>query len=186
MLNSWNPDSLNKAWDFATLAHHGQTYGGPTEGVRIDYINHIGSVLIETIWTIQNGCVKNPDLAIHCAILHDVVEDTSFTLEDIKTKFGIDVANGVEALTKNTQLPSKEEQMRDSLQRIKQQPHEVWIVKMADRITNLYHPPYYWKKEKIQSYLDESTLIYDELKKGNEVISKRLLGKIEEYKRFVM
>jgi hypothetical protein len=34
---------------------------------------------------------------------------------------------------------SKEQQMPDSLQRIRQQPKEVWLVKMADRICNLYN-----------------------------------------------
>lgn len=181
----WNPDQFSAAWDFATMAHHGQTFGGYEEGMRIDYINHIGSVLTEVLWTIDHSNVRNPLLAIHCAILHDVVEDTEYTYEDILERFGKEVAEGVQALTKNTGLPTKEDQMKDSLFRIKQQPYEVWIVKMADRITNIYYPPYYWQNDKILSYLKESELIYNELREANPLLAERLRNKTEEYKKFL-
>ena len=74
--------------------------------------------------------------------------------------------------------------MKDSLQRIKQQPQEVWMVKMADRITNLYHPPFYWNVEKILRYSQEAKLIHSELKASNHELAKRLLDKIEAYSQF--
>jgi len=43
MESNWSQDVYLKAWDFATIAHQGQTYAGPIAGQRIDYINHIGS-----------------------------------------------------------------------------------------------------------------------------------------------
>ena len=69
----------------------------------------------------------------------------------------------------------------DSLSRIKQQPKEVWAVKMADRICNLYAPPYYWTNEKKTKYQKEAQLIHRELKKGNQYLSERLEQKIKDY-----
>jgi (p)ppGpp synthase/HD superfamily hydrolase len=148
-MNNWSVDIYNKAWFFATVAHQGQTYGGPFAGMQIDYINHIGSVAIEILWTLNHSSAQyNVNLAIQCALLHDVLEDTKYTYKDIDERFGTEVANGVLALTKNKNIESREEKMLDSLTRIKQQPSEVWMVKLADRITNLYHPPYYWNNAK--------------------------------------
>ncbi|MEM8535374.1 MAG: HD domain-containing protein [Chloroflexota bacterium] len=186
-MNTWSPDVYAKAWYFATTAHEGQVYGGPTEGLRINYLNHIGCVAMEVIHAIQQTpTTLQADLAIQCALLHDVIEDTAFGYDDIVREFGTAVANGVLALTKDKKLPSKTDQMLDSLRRIQQQPHEVWIVKMADRITNLSHPPYYWDKQKIRSYQQEAALILQKLKDGNKPIAERLQQKITEYTSFIV
>lgn len=76
---NWNQDIYIKAWDFATIAHHGQTYGGPKEGQRIEYINHIGSVAMELIWALSQTTDIDGSLAIQCALLHDTIEDTAVT-----------------------------------------------------------------------------------------------------------
>ncbi|MEM9338933.1 MAG: HD domain-containing protein [Bacteroidota bacterium] len=185
MMN-WSPDIYAKAWEFATLAHQNQTYGGKTEGVEINYINHIGSVAMEVANALQFSSDQlDADLAIQCALLHDIIEDTKFTFYDVKSEFGEDVAKGVSALTKNESLPSKRESMLDSLSRIRQQPYEVWMVKMADRICNLYHPPYYWDGQKIASYREEAQLIFDHLNEANEVLATRLKSKIGAYSNFL-
>jgi (p)ppGpp synthase/HD superfamily hydrolase len=59
------------------------------------------------------------DLAIQCALLHDVIEDVGIKYDNLKNKFGIKVADGVNALSKNKAIKSKREQMIDSLERIK-------------------------------------------------------------------
>ena len=88
------------------------------------------------------------DLAISCALLHDVIEDANITYDELYTKFGEKIANGVEALTKDKTLASKQEQMKDSIERLLAQPYEVQMVKLADRITNLGIPPKHWDNEK--------------------------------------
>ena len=82
------------------------------------------------------------DLAIQTAILHDTIEDTNPAYEDFQSEFGRNIAYSVLALTKDTIL-EKEAQIHDSLERIKLQPKEIWMVKLADRITNLQPPPSY-------------------------------------------
>jgi (p)ppGpp synthase/HD superfamily hydrolase len=184
-MSSWNPDSFSKAWNFATLYHQGQTYGGAQKGQKIPYINHIGSVGVEVIWALSTAPELDGDLAIQCALLHDTIEDTEATYDLVVENFGRAVADGVMALTKDSTLPSKAEQMADSLDRIKQQPPEVWMVKMADRIINLHHPPYYWKPEKIESYRQEAISIYDALHPANLALANRLKEKIDLYRSFI-
>ncbi|MEW5956291.1 MAG: HD domain-containing protein, partial [Chloroflexota bacterium] len=154
-MSNWSPDVFAQAWNFATRYHQGQTYGGPEEGMYIDYLNHIASVAMEVIWALPATPAADGNLALQCALLHDTIEDTVVTYKLVLEHFGLEVANGVLALTKDATLSTRAEQMADSLQRIRQQPPEIWMVKLADRITNLYHPPYYWDNEKIEVYRQE-------------------------------
>lgn len=103
----------------------------------------------------------------------------------MKTEFGTEVADGVMALTKNAELPTKAEQMNDSLHRIKQQPQEVWLVKLGDRISNLGKPPHHWNPEKIAVYRDEAITIHRELGEASPLLGDRLLARIESYEAFL-
>ena len=185
-INTWDRELYIKAWKFATKHHTGQKYGGSEQDEYIDYINHIGMVCMEVIWALQNSNeAYDANLAIQCAILHDTIEDTDATYGDIKTNFGNKVADGVMALSKNETLQTKTEQMTDSLNRIKEQGKEVWMVKLADRVSNLNAPPFYWKKEKKVNYLKEAQIIYDALHVANIVLAERLMSKIENYPGFI-
>jgi (p)ppGpp synthase/HD superfamily hydrolase len=79
------------------------------------------------------------------ALLHNVIEGTRKTYNYVQSNFGLEVAEGVQALTKRTIFSTKEVRMKDSLSRIKNQPIEIWMVKIADRITNLQPPPAHWR-----------------------------------------
>lgn len=177
-------DDLQAIWEKVTLLHSGQTYGGHEPDLKIEYINHIGSVVFEVFYALQQTESFDGELAITCALLHDTVEDTAFTKEDLTGLYGQRIADGVLALTKNSTLP-KEQQMPDSLQRIMQQPKEVWAVKMADRICNLYRPPHYWDNDKKMSYMEEAREIHAHLHTANVYLANRLLHKIEAYKKYL-
>ncbi len=181
----WSIDEIQKIWQLASKLHNGQKYGGFSDGEQVEYLNHIGSVVFEVLNALQFTENINADLAVKCAILHDTIEDTAITYEKVKALFGHEVASGVLALTKNDKIEDSLEKMRDSLKRIKEQPIEIWAVKMADRITNLYEPPFYWKDEKKLLYMEEAEIIYDELKDGNKYLAGRLKTKIKEYSRFL-
>lgn len=185
MGQNWSIDKLQNAWHLASRLHKGQKYGGSAKGEKIEYINHIGSVVFEVLNASNMSSDFNTELAMHCAILHDSIEDTDFDYDQVNELFGRQIADGVSALTKNESFPGKKEMMLDSLSRIKQQPKEVWAVKMADRICNLYAPPYYWNNEKKANYVQEAKLIYDHLHEGNEYLAERLQSKIEKYKSFI-
>lgn len=184
--NAWNRDLFAKAWHFVTLKHSGQTYGGRLPEQQIEYINHLSSVAMEAMWVLGNSTeTYDADLFVQCALLHDTLEDTATEYAELQEIFGPDVAAGVLALTKNKTLPGKNQQMLDSLQRIRQQPKEIWMVKMADRVTNLYHPPFYWDKNKIAAYRAEAQVIYDHLAEADALMAQRLAEKIEAYQVFL-
>jgi (p)ppGpp synthase/HD superfamily hydrolase len=181
-------DLFQEAWAFAVVKHEGQSYGSAVEGERVPYITHIGSVIFElqdaTREDMNTNTKLNFRLLLNCAALHDVVEDCGVELNELAEKFGADVAAGVSALTKNTGLP-KEEQMQDSLNRLLQQPKEVQMVKLADRITNLYAAPHYWSTEKQFAYLQEAELILKILGDAHPVLYKRLLSQMIAYRKAI-
>jgi (p)ppGpp synthase/HD superfamily hydrolase len=180
-VNIWDQDKYLAAWNFVSRIHSGQTIPGSD----IPYINHLGLVTMEAIAAIAHEKVNKPNLLILCALLHDSVEDTTIEYQDIKDQFGIDIADGVLSLTKDKELPSKNEQMLDSIIRIKKQPVEVWMVKLCDRITNLQAPPKHWHKEKISQYQSEARLILDHLGKASPFLAKRLMTKIKNYDQYL-
>lgn len=171
-----------KTLEFAALAHKEQK---TPKG--LPYLAHITCVAMEVI----NACEKSglneekANLAISCALLHDVIEDTNVNYDELYVKFGSQIADGVESLTKNKQLASKQEQMRDSIERLLTQPYEIQMVKLADRITNLNIPPKYWNQEKIKEYKKEASFILSCLRNSNIYLAKRLEEKIEEYNKYI-
>lgn len=177
-------DDLQAIWEKVTLLHQGQTFGGHLKDLRIAYINHIGSVVFEVFYALQQANTLDGELAITCALLHDTVEDTDFSAAALAELYGPHTAAGVMALTKDSSLP-KGEQMADSLRRIRQQPTAVWAVKMADRICNLYKPPYYWDDVRKLQYMEEAREIHAQLHTANAYLGDRLLAKIEAYKQFL-
>ena len=186
-MTNWDQDCYAKAWRFAAICHQGQSYGGIVEGEQINYLVHLGNVAMEVIWALQHEPVGqvNGNLALQCALLHDSLEDTSTTHAILVQQFGLAVADGVQALSKDATLPNKAEKMADSLRRIQLQPREVGMVKLADRINNLEHPPFYWDNAKILAYRDEAALILQELGHCSEVLATRLAKKIADYPNFL-
>ena len=174
-----NQDKITKAWFFASRVHKEQKYPGE----QLPYVTHSGNVMLEVMGV--TSTLDNAELAICCAILHDTIEDTEVTYVELQKEFGRLVANGVMALTKDETLGTKREQMIDSLERIKMQPKEVWVVKMADRTANLGEPPYYWNLEKRKAYLHEAQIIWDYLHEASKAMGERLKEKIEDYEEYL-
>ncbi|NCB84841.1 MAG: bifunctional (p)ppGpp synthetase/guanosine-3',5'-bis(diphosphate) 3'-pyrophosphohydrolase [Bacteroidia bacterium] len=171
-----------KAIKFAASKHAEQNQTVP--GTNLPYVVHLSNVAMEIMIASFYTDDFDLDFAVQVALLHDTIEDTCTTFDELETEFGTDIAKAVLALTKNNSLP-KEQQMNDSLKRIKSIPTEIWAVKLADRITNLQPPPPHWDNDRKNRYREEAKLIHSELKYGNEFLAKRLEGKIEEYGGFL-
>lgn len=152
-------------------------------GTSSNYVLHLSNVSMEILIASNNSNNFDRNFAIQVALLHDILEDTDTTIKELEFIFGSGVAKAVAALTKNKDL-SKEQQMQDSLNRVKELQSEVWAVKLADRITNLQPPPLHWTNDKRKNYLDQAKLILKELNNGNEYLANRLKEKIEEYKKY--
>ncbi|OJJ22294.1 hypothetical protein BKI52_06320 [marine bacterium AO1-C] len=177
----WNQEFYNQVIDFAGEAHKTQK----VPGSEIPYVTHVVRVANEVLlaWT-QSNTKFDIDYAIACALLHDTIEDTSVTFDQVTQVFGEEVALGVLALTKNESLPTKEAQMKDSLERILKERMEVRVVKMCDRIDNLSEPPHYWDEAKKRRYQQEARLILDTLGGVNQWVEARLGEKIEAYAQY--
>ena len=93
---------------------------------------------------------------ILAAFLHDLIEDTDVTYNDIKKKFGKEVADIVDGVTKLDKINynSKEEAKADAIRKMviaMSKDIRVLILKLADRLHNIETIQYHteWKQEKI-------------------------------------
>lgn len=119
------------AYEFAAKAHANQfrSSGEP-------YITHplaVSFILLELGMDTDTICA---------AMLHDVVEDTDVTLEEVKKRFGQDVAMLVDGVTKLGKIPlfTKEEQQAENVRKIllaMSQDIRVIIIKLCDRLHNM-------------------------------------------------
>jgi (p)ppGpp synthase/HD superfamily hydrolase len=75
--------------------------------------------------------------------------------------------------------------MADSLARVKEQPREIGMVKLADRIVNLQPPPANWSSEKRSKYREEAIQIHEALRDSSSFLAERLLKKISEYEAYI-
>lgn len=172
----WSQDRYTVACRVAAAAHAGQT----VPGSELPYLLHVTLVAMEVVAALRAEPGHDEDLAVQCALLHDTIEDTPVSFEELESAFGRAVAAGVLALTKDEALP-KDEQMPDSLRRIREQPHEIWMVKLADRIVNMQPPPKHWEPDKVAAYKVEAREILRTLGEASPLLAARLAEKIERY-----
>ena len=181
MPSKWSQEKYVAALKYAAAAHSGQK----VPGSDLPYVVHVAMVAMEIIAALQIEDGLDADLAVQCALLHDFIEDAGKSYEDLEKAFGKNVADGVLALTKSNMIKSKPKKMADSLARIKAQPREIGMVKLADRIVNLQTPPAHWSAEKRSKYREEAIQIHDALKTSSSFLADRLLKKISEYQAYV-
>jgi GTP pyrophosphokinase len=164
-------EQIKKAYQIAQKAHEGQTLAS-----GLPYISHCVAVA-----TILAEMTVPPELII-TALLHDAVEDTNITLDDIRKEFNQEVATLVDGVTKLTHLPNllRGDQHKDIPGKEKgQTPHRkvredeiaetlrktflamsddirVVLVKLADRLHNMRTLSYL--EEDIQKRIAQETL----------------------------
>ncbi len=119
-------EKLDYAILFATKAHDGQR----RKTDNVDMIFHPFTVgMMLKSYGMSDDCVI-------AGILHDVVEDTKYTIEDIKNIFGENVSKIVKEVTENKSL-SWEERKKESIEKMKSASLEGKMVACADKINNL-------------------------------------------------
>lgn len=122
---------LRKAYDYAEQAHRGQRRISGEEYITHPLaVTHILADLELDLATLLAG------------LLHDVVEDTGCTLEDIEREFGGEVARLVDGVTKISKLEfkSKEERQAENLRKMllaMARDIRVILIKLADRLHNM-------------------------------------------------
>ena len=112
---------------FATKAHNGQKRKSDKE---VDMIFHPYTVAM----MIQRA--GGSDEAVIAGLLHDVVEDTPYNLDDIKNEFGDNIASVVSEVSEKKEL-EWEERKQEAMDRIKTASIDGKLVECADKISNL-------------------------------------------------
>ena len=136
---------LRAAFDFSVRAHEGQFRkdGSP-------FVTHPVEVALITA-----ELTRDPE-AVMAALLHDVIEDTDYTYEDIKRLFGASVANlvdGVTKLTRSMPSASKEDQQMENLRKMflaMARDIRVLLIKICDRLHNMRTLEYHNEKKRLK------------------------------------
>lgn len=129
--HQYNYELIEQAYLFAEEKH-----GDQRRASGIPYILHPTSV----------ACILAElgmdSESIAAALLHDVVEDTDVTLEDVTKKFGAEIAGLIDGVTKLGKIPysSREEQQAENIRKMliaMSNDIRVIIIKLADRLHNM-------------------------------------------------
>jgi GTP diphosphokinase / guanosine-3',5'-bis(diphosphate) 3'-diphosphatase len=161
---------LLKALAFAARKHRDQRRKDPEES---PYINHpiaLADVLV------NEGGVS--DVEVLCAaLLHDTVEDTATTHEELAHAFGARVARIVAEVTDDKAL-SKAERKRLQIEHAVRLSPEAKLVKLADKICNLRdvaeRPPASWDLARRREYFDWAKRVVDGLRGATSAEMRRL------------
>src|SRR5918997_4855627 len=145
---AYNPeadrDLLQRAFSYGSQAHEGQQRRSGE-----DFILHpLGVARIL-------GELGADDPTLAAALVHDVVEDTGATIEEVRSEFGDEVGRLVEGVTKLTriQFQSREHAQAENYRKMivaMAQDVRVILIKLADRLHNLRTIEYMGKQKQIQ------------------------------------
>lgn len=126
LIKKYNEDEINnviKAYEFAKEAHKGQFRES-----KEPYIIHPVNV------TINLAKFKADGATLVAGMLHDVVEDTKYTIEDIEKEFGKDIASLVMGASEKDKSLSWEERKQHTIDETKILPLRNKLVICADKI----------------------------------------------------
>jgi GTP diphosphokinase / guanosine-3',5'-bis(diphosphate) 3'-diphosphatase len=135
------------------------------------YINHpleVAKILAEI------GGVDDDDMIV-AGLLHDTVEDTNTTFEDLEKKFGARATGFVRELTDDKNLP-KQERKRLQVEHAPHMTHEAKQIKLADKISNIRdvteNPPANWSTERKLEYVEWGERVVAGLRGANPKLEK--------------
>ena len=118
---------ISKAIETALKAHEGE----PRKGTEIPYVTHplaVGIILAKA------GCT---DEAVTAGILHDTVENTHISLDDVRVKFGAKVAAIVQGCSEPDRGATWEERKLHTIEYLKRAPLDIKFVALADKLHNI-------------------------------------------------
>jgi len=137
-------DLIRRAYLFAAEAHQGQTRASGEP-----YVSH--SVAVASV--LVGLRLDAPTIA--AALLHDVAEDTSHTMDEVREKFGPEIAGLVDGVTKlgRIQWKSREERQAENLRKMflaMASDIRIILIKLADRVHNMRTLEYLpeWKQKR--------------------------------------
>jgi guanosine-3',5'-bis(diphosphate) 3'-pyrophosphohydrolase len=127
------------------------------------YINH--PIALARVLAVEGGVTNHRTLA--AAILHDTLEDTETTYEELKEQFGRAIADVVREVSDDKTL-SKAERKRLQIEHARHLSRRARLVKLADKICNVRdmasHPPHGWSLERRREYYDWAKKVVDQIR----------------------
>jgi (p)ppGpp synthase/HD superfamily hydrolase len=121
-------NTIERAIEVAAVAHRDQVRKGTT----MPYVTHVYAV---GMMLAREGL---PEEVVAAGILHDTVEDTPLTLDDIRRQFGDRIAAIVEGCSEPDKSASWEERKQHTIEHLRSAPWEVCVVSAADKLHNLH------------------------------------------------
>jgi guanosine-3',5'-bis(diphosphate) 3'-pyrophosphohydrolase len=126
------------------------------------YINH--PIAVTSVLAVEAGITDL--VTLQAAILHDTIEDTQTTFDELAERFGKDVADVVMEVTDDKSLP-KEERKLLQVAHAADRSLRAAMLKLADKTCNLRDlitcPPAGWSIERKKDYFDWSKRVVDAL-----------------------
>lgn len=139
-----------QAAEFAARQHTGQRRKGAAKEPYVNHLAEVASLLAET----TDG--SEPSL-VAAGWLHDTVEDTGATREDIEARFGEAIASLVIEVTDDKRI-LKAERKRLQIENAPKKSDGAKQIKLADKISNIrslmLSPPDNWERERLIDYID--------------------------------
>ena len=80
------------------------------------------------------GCSEN---IVYTGYLHDIIEDTKYSYEDLKERYGKELADNVQKLSENTKILNYKERKEEFINRLKTYNNNLILVELADKLQNL-------------------------------------------------
>lgn len=161
-------EDILRAATFAAKKHTKQKRKG-SDGEP--YINHpleVANMLVNI------GGVDDPDV-ITAALLHDTVEDTDASLEEIVEHFGVTVAGYVRELT-DDKSSSKAERKQKQVEHASHLSHGAKLIKLGDKISNIRditdNPPDGWDLQRRREYVEWGEDVVAGLRGANAELEK--------------
>ena len=171
-----------KALQFATFKHRDQRRKGSK---KRPYINHPIQVM-EILWS--TGGVRDTNTLV-AALLHDTVEDTGVSPEEIAELFGEDVRELVMEMTDNKLLPKPVRKYLQIVHSPKKSPRAQQI-KLADKISNVTElaldPPEDWPLQRRKEYLDWTEQVVNGLRGKHPALEARYDTALAEARRLLV
>ncbi|EJW87054.1 HD domain-containing protein [Wuchereria bancrofti] len=166
-----------KACNFAAERHRLQRR---KDALQTPYINH--PIGVAHILSSEVGVTDSATIA--AALLHDTVEDTSTTFQEISSLFGEEISQIVQECTDDKSLPASVRKQLQIENAVKHS-HKAKLIHLADKLHNLRdlerETPVGWSAQRVKEYFIWSKAIVSELKGTNEALEVALDDVINRY-----
>lgn len=159
---------VSDAIAFAAVQHRAQPRKGPSEP---PYVFHPTQVML-LLWEVG---VRDA-ITLAAAVLHDTIEDTETTADDILQRFGAEVAAVVTEVSDDRSLP-KAARKRLQIERAALKSERARLVKLADKVMNLTDmlagPPPHWSELRRRQYLGWTKCVVDPMRGTHPALEAR-------------